>query len=175
MGKKISFTLDPVSIDRAIKELKDYKRDIQRKMNLLRERVAERIKAEAQSGFDGAIVDDLTPRSGGVKMAQVSVTTSEKENVMIVLASGEDAIWVEFGAGVFHNAPAGASPHPKSGEFGFTIGGFGKGYGNRELWGYYDEDGSLRLTHGTPAAMPMYKALQSVIRDIPKIAIEVFA
>lgn len=44
MGKKkISFKLSEQDIDRAIKELADYKREIQRKTELLRDKVAERL------------------------------------------------------------------------------------------------------------------------------------
>lgn len=174
MGKKIiRFGLSTSEIDRAIKELEQYKRDIIQKTELLRKRVAERIASLASSGFAGAIVDDLTEDSGGVRHAEVDVSVDERDNVSIIIAKGEDAVWVEFGAGVYHNGSAGSSPHPKGAELGFTIGEYGKGMGKRETWGYY-EDGELRLTHGTPAAMPMYNAMKNVCQEIDAIAREVF-
>jgi hypothetical protein len=57
---------------------------------------------------------------------------------------------------------------------GFTIGGYGKGMGKREIWGFY-EDGELRLTHGAPATMPMYRAVQSVIDNLPELARQIFS
>ena len=51
--------------------------------------------------------------------------------------------------------------------------GYGKGMGKRQTWGFY-EDGELRLTHGTPAIMPMYNALKTVCDEIAGIAKEVF-
>lgn len=174
MGKKvIRISLSEKDIDRAIRELEMYKREILRKTELLRTRVAERIGSLAQSGFNGAIVDDLTNESGGAKTAEVQVSIDERENISIVIAAGEDAVWVEFGAGVYHNGSAGSSPHPKGSELGFTIGGYGKGMGKRQTWGFY-EDGELRLTHGTPAIMPMYNALKTVCDEIAGIAKEVF-
>lgn len=174
MGKKvIRINLSEKDIDRAIKELEQYKQEIIRKTKLLRVKVADRISALAQSSFNGAIVDDLTGESGGSRKADVRVSIDERENVSIVIAAGEDAVWVEFGAGVYHNGSAGSSPHPEGSKLGFTIGGYGKGMGKRQTWGFY-EDGELRLTHGTPAVMPMYNAVKAVCDEIADIAKEVF-
>lgn len=174
MGKKvIRINLSEKDIDRAIKELEQYKQEIIRKTELLRVKVADRISALAQSSFNGAIVDDLTGESGGSRKADVRVSIDERENVSIVIAAGEDAVWVEFGAGVYHNGSAGSSPHPEGSKLGFTIGGYGKGMGKRQTWGFY-EDGELRLTHGTPAVMPMYNAVKTVCDEIADIAKEVW-
>lgn len=172
MGKKvIRFGLSEREINKAIRELEQYKQEIIQKTDLLRERVAERIAELSRSGFAGAIVDDLV--KGGQRTAQVDVSIDNRENVTIVIASGEDAIWAEFGAGVHHNGSPGSSPHPKGSEMGFTIGGYGKGMGKKDTWGFY-EDGELRLTHGAPATMPMYNALKTVCDEISEIAREVF-
>jgi hypothetical protein len=82
---------------------------------------------------------------------------------------------MEFGAGVYYNGAVGSSPNPLGTGLGFTIGSYGKGNGRKEVWGYRGEDGEIHLTHGAPASMPLYKAVQSVSRDIARIAREVFA
>lgn len=172
MGKKvITFGLSAREINRAIKELEQYKQEIIRKTDLLREKVADRLAELVKSGFAGAVVDDLL--RGGQRTAQVDVTIEDRENVTLVIANGEDAIWAEFGAGVHHNGSTGSSPHPKGSELGFTIGSYGKGMGKKDTWGFY-EDGELRLTHGAPATMPMYNALKTVCDEISEIAREVF-
>lgn len=171
--KVIRISLSEKEIDRAIKELEQYKREIIRKTELLRTKVAERIANLAQSGFNGAVVDDLTGESGGARKAEVQVSIDERENVSVVIAAGEDAVWAEFGAGVYHNGSVGSSPHPKGQELGLTIGGYGKGMGKRQVWGFY-EDGELKLTHGAPATMPMYNAMKIVCDEIVAIAKEVF-
>lgn len=172
MGKNIiSFGLSAKDINRAIRELEQYKQDLIRKTDLLRERVAERLAELARTGFAGAVVDDLL--QGGQRIAQVDVSIDKRENITLVIARGEDAIWVEFGAGVHYNGSAGTSPHPKGAEMGFTIGGYGKGMGKKDTWGFY-EDGELRLTHGAPATMPMYNAVKTVCDEIAEIAREVF-
>ncbi|MDR0821696.1 MAG: hypothetical protein LBN40_04445 [Oscillospiraceae bacterium] len=167
----ISFGLSEREIGKAIKELEQYKQELIRKTALLREKVADRIASLARSGFNGAVVDDVL--KGGVKTAQVDVSLNNTNDVSLVIANGEDAIWVEFGAGVFHNGSAGSSPHPEGSALGFTIGGYGKGMGKKEVWGYYEGD-ELRLTHGTPAIMPMYNAVKTVCDEIADIAREVF-
>ncbi len=167
----IRFELSEREIGTAIKELRQYKQELIRKTDLLREKVADRIAELTQSGFNGAVVDDVL--KGSAKTAQVTVSLSNTDNVSLVIANGEDAIWVEFGAGVYHNGTPGASPHPKGSELGFTIGSFGKGMGRKEVWGYYD-GGELQLTYGTPAIMPMYNAVKTVCNEIASIAREVF-
>ncbi len=173
MGKTvISFKLSERDIDRAIREVEEYKREFVRKLDLLRQRVAEELAKEAGSGFSGAIVDDIF-KGGSKRTAQVEVSCDHGDTISVVIASGEDAIWVEFGAGVYHNGSAGSSPHPKGPEFGFTIGGYGKGYGRNRAWGYYNE-GELVLTRGTPAVMPMYNAVKVVCATMNSIVREVF-
>jgi hypothetical protein len=168
----IKFGLSESEIDRAIKELADYKREIQRKTEILRDRLAAEIATNAQSGFTGAIVDDLL--KGGKKYAEVTVGYSHEGDLTVVIANGTDAVWVEFGAGVYHNGSSGTSPHPKGAELGMTIGGYGKGMGKKSTWGFRDEDGELHLTHGTPATMPMYNSMKLVTDHIAEIAKEVF-
>lgn len=172
MGKKIiRFGLSARDIDKAMRELEQYKQDIIRKTDLLRERVAERLAELSRDGFAGAVVDDLL--KGGQRTAQVDVSIDQRDNITLVIARGEDAVWVEFGAGVHYNGSAGTSPHPKGSELGFTIGGYGKGMGKKDVWGFY-EDGKLRLTHGAHATMPMYNAVKTVCDEIAEIAREVF-
>lgn len=172
MIKKITFGLSEQEIDKAIKELEDYKKEFLRKCEELRLRVAESIREKSQEGFNNSIVDDLLPESGGARMAQVNVVTENTDDVTLVIAQGTDAVWVEFGAGVYHNGSVGASPNPYGSNLGLTIGSFGEN-GKKKTWGFY-ENGDLKLTHGTPATMPMFNAAKAVLDEINDIAKEVF-
>lgn len=145
---------------------------MQDKCDLLAERVAVRIAAYASQDFNSAVMSDLL--NGGWRNAKVSVTVKRDSGVCVVVASGKDAVFVEFGAGVYHNGAAGSSPHPDGKRLGMLIGSYGEGRGKRNVWGYYD-GGELILTHGTPARMPMYSAMERVCRDVESIAKEVFA
>ena len=169
----ISVELSEEGIEKALRELSQYKQKVLDKENLLRQKVADFLASESQSGFNGAIVDDLTDKSGGTRYGNVDVSIDDRGNVTVVVASGEDAVWIEFGAGVHYNGAVGSSPNPYGVELGFTIGGYGKGNGRKEKWGFY-ENGELKITRGTPAIMPMARAVTSLCNEFPRIAKEVF-
>lgn len=170
--RKIQFSLSAQDVARALQDVKAFKLEIQQKAERLRERVAKEIANEAESGFRKSALDDVL--RGGSRNADVTVTVKNGKGVSLVIASGEDAVWIEFGAGVYYNGPVGSSPHPNGTRLGLTIGSYGKGNGAKETWGYYGEDGELRLTKGTRATMPMYNAMTKVCGEISKIAAEVF-
>ena len=176
MNKKvISFGIGATEINRAIRELEKYKREFLQKVDVYRKRIADAISTEAQSGFNSSEMDDIV--NGGMRSPNVNVSVTERGDISVVVADGEDAIWCEFGAGVYHNGAVGSSPNPYGVNVGYTIGGYGKGRGKQAVWGYYEDEGdksSLVLTHGTPASMPMYKAVQSVRDKAVSIAKEVF-
>lgn len=173
MGKrKITIELTESGIDKAIKELEEYKKDIKKKTALLQDRIAKRIEEEADKGFASAVVDDLV--RGGYQKPDVTVNYTTKGDISVVVAQGEDAVWVEFGAGVYHNGNLGSSPHPRGSELGMTIGGYGQGKGKQRSWGFKDADGTLHVTRGTPAQMPLEKAVLSVLDELPQMAKEVF-
>ena len=172
VSKKITFRLSESSIDAAIRELDAYKRSVQQKAETLGVRVAQRIRDEAAQDFSTAIVSDLLGQDPQYAKVQVTIQP-QPGNITLVIAAGPDAIFVEFGAGVFYNGPAGSSPHPRGEELGLTIGSYGKGHGKRDVWGFFTEDG-LVLTHGAPAKMPMLKAAELVATQIYDIAQEVF-
>ena len=165
---------DPASIDRAVNEIRDYSRWVQRKTAELRERIAYFIAKDASAVFNTAVAED--DMREGVITGNVEVSVEPQgDNTTVIIASGKDAVFMEFGAGVYYNGAVGSSPNPLGTALGFTIGSYGKGNGRKEVWAYDGGDGQIHLTHGTPASMPLYKAVQSVSRDIVRIAQEVFA
>lgn len=175
MSKVIKFGLSPSEIQRAINEVEKFKADFQKKVDTYRKRIAEEIAVYASTYFDNSVMDDVI--GGSPRKPDVTVDWSDNGKIAVVVANGEDAVWCEFGAGVYHNGSAGSSPHPKGNDLGFTIGSYGKGRGQQKVWGYYTDPDSktgLVLTHGTPASMPMYNAAQEVLRKSVEIAREVF-
>lgn len=169
--KKFKIKLGDKSIDEVIESLNEYKSNLNRKSEEIAKRVAETIKEDAQWRFDNAISDMLL--SGYEREADVSVTTQKSDKGYQVVATGEEVTFIEFGAGVYANGSAGSSPHPLGSKLGMTIGGYGSGKGKQNTWGF-NEFGELKLTHGTPASMPMYKSASDVKYDIGDIAREVF-
>ena len=92
-----------------------------------------------------------------------------------LIVSGEQVMFIEFGAGVFYNGTAGTSPHPQGKKKGYTIGSYGKHYGRRRAWYYQDEEtGEYIKTHGVKAQMPVWKASQEMLAQVKDIAREVF-
>ena len=173
MSKKvIRVGLNVKDINKAIREVNKFKEDFRKKVDTYRKRIADEIAVQASLNFGNSTVDDVI--NGSSRRPDVQVSVSERGKVAVVIADGEDAVWCEFGAGVYHNGSVGSSPNPYGEDLGFTIGSYGKGYGKKQVWGYYDEDSNLVLTRGTPATMPMYNAAQEIMRKSVEIAREVF-
>lgn len=165
MAKKvITVQLNSKSISAAIKEVRAYKAWAERKTRELAKRLVELGAQEAKVRFSGAQYD-------GGNDATVSVESIP--GGYKIVASGGSVFFIEFGAGVYYN---GSEPYPEPRPAGVVgIGEYGKGYGKRKAWGFYDERGELVVTHGTPAAMPMLHAGRTMRQNIEKIAEEVFA
>lgn len=152
-----------------------YEAFVRQRCEVLLERLASRLRDLIEANFVGTIVDDLLPASGGPQGADVKVLPPSKDgDGYTITVQNEDAVWVEFGAGVYHNGIVGTVANPYGLNLGFAIGFYGEN-GAKDTWGFRDESGELRLTHGTPAQMPMYRAVQTLIAEIPQIAQEVFA
>ena len=179
--RTITFTLDSSSIAKAIREVRDYAQEVEDNTKRLREMVAERIAWSASNGFRTAMVGDIVGVISGGKMyraesppSDVSVTVTHNGNVSVIFADGKEAVFIEYGAGVYNNGAAGTSPHPWGAQFGYFIGSYGKGHGQRKVWGYRDGAGNIVLTRGTPAAMPMFRGMTEAISVIDDLAREVF-
>lgn len=164
MAKKvIKASLSDRSLEKAIKELREYKAWVQKKANELAERLAIIGAREATVRFSGAYYDGDN---------DVEISVEPIANGYKIVASGSAVFFIEFGAGVYFN---GEEPYPNPRPAGVVnIGEYGEGKGKQDVWGYYDGAGDLILTHGNPAAMPMYHATRVMEEEIRQIAREVF-
>ena len=138
----------------------------------LRERIANMIRTEAEFNFNGAQYNDILGQ--GFETVRIQVHVENKDKYSVVFTNQEEAVFVEFGAGVYYNGPAGSSPHPSGAKNAFLIGTYGYGYGKYQVWAFKGNNGDWIQTHGTPASMPLYRALQSAIPEIPRLAQMVF-
>ena len=156
-------SLSTASIDNAIKELKAFQVSLDQKKDKLLEELANIGVKEASIRFTTAMYDGVNDSS---------VTLETTSDGYCIKAEGKAVAFIEFGAGVYHN-PGEPYPNPRpSGIVG--IGEYGKGRGKRQAWGFKDESGELVITHGNPAAMPMWYASEEMRSKILKIAREVF-
>lgn len=163
MPKIIKMSLSVDSIDNAIAELRAYQSTLEQKKDKLLEGLARIGVQEASVRFTTAMYDGLNDSS---------VTLETTTGGYVIKAEGHAVAFIEFGAGVYHNS---GEPYPNPRPEGIVgIGQYGKGYGKRQAWGFKDESGELVITHGNPAAMPMWYAGEKMRSEILKIAQEVF-
>lgn len=165
--------LDQKSIREAARKLRRYSDNLKEVEKKIQHEIAVRLESMVSSGFNGAPYDDIIEQ--GTRPPSVSVQAHDKNHYSVVIAYGKEAVFVEFGAGVYYN-PAG-SPHPERPPGIVEIGEYGHGYGKRKVWGFYTpENGAMKLvkTRGTPASAPMYHSVQSILEDIPDIVKSVF-
>ena len=165
-AKEINFVLSVKSVEKAIKELEEYRETLKNKTIELLNRLAELGYQIAESGKYGEGDTDesnIYPEIGQVEYIG--------DNVRVpLLLNGEGVAFIEFGAGVYYNGAVGTSPNPNGAELGYVIGSYGLGNGAREYWFH---DGGI-ISFGTEAAMPLYKAQREIVAQAGRIAKEVF-
>ena len=156
-------SLSSESIRGAIAELKAFRASIDAKKDKLLEELAYIGVKEASIRFTTAIYDGVNDSS---------VTLDTIPNGYCIVAEGKAVAFIEFGAGVYHNP---GEPYPNPRPDGIVgIGEYGQGRGKRQAWGFKDESGELVITHGNPAAMPMWYAREEMRSEILKKFKEVF-
>ena len=159
----IKCTLDSDDIARAIKDLKQYKKQFLEREKKLLQGLAEIGLKEASVRFTTAMYDGTN---------DVSVKLDKTNNGYVIVAEGQAVAFIEFGAGVYHNT---GEPYPNPRPEGIVgIGEYGTGKGKRKAWGYLNENNEVVITRGNPAAMPMWYASEEIKNSILKIVREVF-
>lgn len=155
--------LSTASIDNAIAELKAFRDSIDEKKYRLLEELTKIGLSEASVRFTTAMYDGVNDSHVSAELTHFGYR---------IVAEGKAVAFIEFGAGVYYNKP---EPYPNPRPAGIVgIGEYGKGHGNRQAWGFRDDSGELVITHGNPAAMPMWYASEEMRSNIQKIAKEVF-
>ena len=164
MAKKIiKIHLDPYSIDDAIKEIRTYRNSLNTWKDKLVRKLSEIGVRVASVRFTSAMYD-------GTNDTSVNLTITK--NGCVIEAKGKAVAFIEFGAGVYHNS---GEPYPNPRPEGIVgIGEYGKGRGKRQAWGFKDDSGELVITHGNPAAMPLWYASEEMRSKLQQIAEEVF-
>jgi hypothetical protein len=161
--KTITATLSTSGIDKLICELDKYAEWVKTKANELTEKLAYVGVREASVRFASAMYDGSN---------DVSVSLVPIENGYSIQADGQAVCFIEYGAGVYYN---GSEPYPNQRPAGVVgIGEYGYGLGKRDSW-YFNRGGEKTVTHGTPAAMPMWYATKEMEEKLLTVAREVFA
>lgn len=179
MAKKISFGLSVREIESAIKEVKTYQSDLNRKCEeLCRRLTAEGISiAQAHIGSSGFgkyihLGSEITPQQAGCKaifyIEDSSKIVSEWQTLEgVKSAEISPCLMIEFGSGLKAENPANIS--------GVGTGTFPGGtHGNEPGWWYMDLNGEWHYSSGVSPKMPMYFAGKELRDKAVKIAREVF-
>ena len=179
MPKKISFGLSVKEIQNAIKEVKAYQNDLNRKC----EELCRRLTAEGiliaksyigNSGF-GKYVHlgtEISPQQSGCKailyMQDITKIRSDWQTLEgVKSADVSPMLMLEFGSGLKADNPVGI--------VGVGTGTFPGGkHGTEPGWYYMDLDGNWHYSTGISPKMPMYQAGKELRAKVNAIASEVF-
>lgn len=168
MNKTIKINaLDPKSIDAAIKQLEEYQKSIDGKMEQL-------IRLLTKLGLEKA--RDLVPIDTGVAQASIIGYVDETEGVGIIRAGGY-CKYIEFGTGVKGQN----SQHPSPEYLAIMRWAYNSGAtifttkDGREGWYYPADDGTWKFTEGMPSRPFMYETAQYLRKEANRLAKEVFA
>lgn len=153
------------SIKEAINAIKAYRKEIDLKVDKLVKTLAN----------DGVIVAKswLGATQGDSTRANIGLDFDDEGNIhrAVISLSGEDALFVEFGAGYYYNA----SDPPHADEFGYGVGTYpGQTHAFQRGWFYYDDSGNLVYSHGTEATYPIYHAGENIRNEVILKALEIF-
>lgn len=170
--KVVSARLSPSSIEKAISEVREYQREVERKTRLLVQRLMD-------YGADIARVKivSLGAFYSGELISGVSGYYSPALNAGFVRVASDHVAFVEFGTGVVGQN----SPH-KNGEY-LARASWGYATGSKIFttkngkvgWIYPTKDGGFRFTEGVRARPFLYETALELQRQFPTMAKEVFA
>ena len=151
------------------------KQDLDNKMNEVCKRLAEIGLATASVGYSNFVLHEGIPSGNDVDWYErtpvIDVKVEPMKNGYKVIAEGKELFFVEFGAGVYYN---GSEAYPGERPEGIIgIGQYGRGYGNRNAWGFDDGSGKV-VTRGNMPSATMYYASEDMKREIERITKEVF-
>lgn len=157
--KKITIELNPTSINKAIKDIRELNAEWDRKIDEVTRRLAEIGATKASLGFSRAVYTGDN---------DVSISVEPIENGYSIIASGEAVLFIEFGSGVTygygHPAPMNYGPgtYPGNGHWDDPKG-----------WWLPKDKGGLH-TYGNPPSATMYQTGKELQQEILRIAREVF-
>ena len=153
---------DKASIDSAVKQIAEYKKDFLAKEKLFIKKLGEIGVSVATTGFAVADYD-------GVKDVRVRLEWSG--NRAVVIAEGETVGFIEFGTGVRYpewNSSGMKYKPPKHGTYGKKRGARPKG------WYFKAGEGAAQHTFGNMPAEAMRTARDEMVEKVIRIAREVW-
>ena len=174
MKKVITVKLNSRSIQKAIDELKAYKK-------WLTEKTKEFLKALADEGMEIASAKFESATYDGTNDVKCQVE-ERSDNKVAILAIGGATLFIEFGTGVTY-----PDDHPEAAQNGMIRGKYGHGLGKLKGGWRYDGDpgtngtvitegkhAGMIHTYGNPANMCMYLTIRELEDKFEEIARRVY-
>ena len=158
-------------IKRAVKELEQYKKDVEAKTRLLAQRLTDygaelvRVKIVSMGAY-----------YSGELLSGVDGYYSPSLNAGFIRVTSDHVAFVEFGTGVVGQG----SPHNNGEYLAKAAWQYASGSkifttkDGRVGWIYPTDDGGFRFTEGMPSRPFMYETALELQRSFPRIAKEVF-
>ena len=165
---------DPQSCKSAVYELREVKREWERKANEAAKEVCREIAMQIRANLE------YIPYTDELKNTKTHEVIQRKDNLGVwdltetkngckVTIKGKDIVFVEFGAGAYYNH-GNENPLSEIVEFETDIGTYGKGQGLNKYWFVAQN----LISCGTPMYMPIYRAILAVKPEVPTIVRKVF-
>jgi hypothetical protein len=158
---KFKINLNPREIDRLIKDIKQYKRELTEKVNLLIGELTDYGVEVAK-----AQVRELGAWYTGELESSIEGYFSPSVGVGIIKAGAPYAVYVEFGTGVVGKS----QPHPSPDDWRYDI----NEHGESGWWYFNDNTGRMQWTKGMPSRPFMYNTARELENACERIAREVF-
>lgn len=162
--------LDPKSVDKAIKELNKYKKEVEQKTIALAQRLASlgadivRIKIVSLGAIDT-----------GELLSSVDGFFDSSTNTGYIRVTSDHAAFVEFGTGVQGDPKYPNAEYLAKASWEYAIGENIFATGDGKIgWFYPTDDGGVRFTEGMMPRPFMYNTVVELERQYMQIAKEVF-
>ena len=170
--KNIEARLDPKSIENAINEILDYRKEVEAKARLLVQRLTD-------YGAEIARIKIVSMDAvySGELLSGVSGYFSPLLNAGVVKVTSDHVAFVEFGTGVVGQQ----SPHTNGEYLSKASWGYATGQkifttkDGKTGWIYPTDDGGFRFTEGMKSRPFMYQTALELQKEFPRMAKEVFA
>lgn len=165
MSKDIDIRMSTKSLNDAINALKSIEDDFMRKVDIF-------VRMLTNDGVQIARTW-ISTGAGAERNANVSYMVSNDGYIIVaqIQMTGKDALFVEFGAGIYFNP----SDPPHASKYDMGVGTYpGQTHAFDNGWWYYGPNGESVYTHGTEGTYPMYHASENIQNNAIKKALQIF-
>lgn len=171
----------PLKAELSVSSIRQLQKDLIRYQEYLTNKAAQLAKRLSELGVDIAQVQiaDLDAIFTGELIASIHSEYKDSTKygaIFAVVADSSHAVFVEFGTGQRGEDKPYPHPLPEGVSWDYNVGNTIRQntVTGRYYWFYPGQDGKWHYTEGMPARPFLYNTSMELIREVPKIAKEVF-